>query len=332
MQEQALYSIGRLAELSGLPVKTIRYYSDIGILPPAARTDAGHRRYGDGDLARLQLVRSLRQLGLDLVAAARLVEGRDDLREILAAHARTLEARLHSLQRQLAVARAAAAGPTESTLARLLQLISLDERERRRLLEDFWGGRPLMSPRPFATIDGSEGPALGVVELPTEPTLHQLDAWLELAMLVTDEDFQRVTAANAAWGAQLGPALTQTVGLVQHVRKQKLTPEAAEAGDVVGKFARACSTVFERRDSPEFRAWLADQVQAHTDPRGERYWQLSEQIRGHPRGEATQSGSRGGVFPWLIQALRAHAESSPAPKRTPRRRPSATGDGRSRGG
>jgi DNA-binding transcriptional MerR regulator len=284
MQEQAPYSIGRLAGLSGLPVKTIRYYSDLGILPPAARTGAGHRRYR--------------------------------------AHARTLEARLHSLQRQLAVARAAAAGPTESTLARLLQLVSLDERERRRLLEDFWGGRPLMSPRPSTAIDGSEGPELGVVELPTAPTLNQLDAWLELALLVTDEDFQRVTAANAAWGAQLGPALTETVSLVQHLRRQELTPEAAEAADVVGKFSRACSAAFERRDSPAFRAWLADQVQAHTDSRGERYWQLVDQIRGHTSGEATRSGPRCGVFPWLIQALRAHAESGPAPKRPPRRRPS----------
>jgi DNA-binding transcriptional MerR regulator len=322
MQEQAPYSIGRLSELSGLAVKTIRYYSDLGILPPAARTEAGHRRYGDADLARLQLVRSLRQLGLDLGAAARLVEGRDDLGEILAAHARTLEARLHSLQRQLAVARSAAVSPSEATLARLLQLVSLDERERRRLLEGFWSDRPLMSPGARTALDRGEVSELSVVDLPAEATLDQLDAWLELALLVSDEDFQRVTAANAAWGKQLGPALDRAVNGVQHLREQGLAPVAPEAAEVAGEFSKSCATVFGRRDDPAFRTWLADQIEAHTDPRGERYWQLAEQIRGPRRAEPTQSQPRGGLFPWLIQALRAPAASSPLPKPPARRRSS----------
>jgi len=53
-------SIGELAHLTGLPVKTIRYYSDIGLVPEARRTDAGYRRYDDAGLARLELVRTLR--------------------------------------------------------------------------------------------------------------------------------------------------------------------------------------------------------------------------------------------------------------------------------
>jgi hypothetical protein len=39
----------------------------------------------------------------------------------------------------------------------------------------------------------------GTPELPADPTPEQLDAWLELAELVADEDFQRTTRANAAW-------------------------------------------------------------------------------------------------------------------------------------
>jgi DNA-binding transcriptional MerR regulator len=321
MQEPPPYSIGRLAELSGLAVKTIRYYSDLGILPPSARTEAGHRRYGDGDLARLQLVRSLRQLGLDLGAAARLVEGRDDLGEILAAHVRTIEARLHSLQRQLAVARAALASRSEATLARLLQLVSLDERERSRLLEGFWSDRPLMSPGSSAAPDNGRVSELGVVDLPAEATLDQLDAWLELALLVTDEDFQRVTVANAEWGAQLGPTLTKAVNEVQSLREKGLAPGAPEASRVVGEFSRACARVFGRRDSPAFRAWLADQIDAHTDSRGERYWQLVERLQGQSPGEPPR-WRRGGLFPWLIQALRAHAAPSRVAKPTGRRRSS----------
>ena len=56
------FSIGRLAALTGLPVKTIRFYSDAGLLPPSGRTEAGHRRYTAADVARLQLVWTLRRV------------------------------------------------------------------------------------------------------------------------------------------------------------------------------------------------------------------------------------------------------------------------------
>jgi DNA-binding transcriptional MerR regulator len=60
-------SIGDVARLTGLPVKTIRYYADIGLVPEASRTKASYRRYDEAGLARLELVHALRDLGLDLV-------------------------------------------------------------------------------------------------------------------------------------------------------------------------------------------------------------------------------------------------------------------------
>ncbi|PZS33015.1 MAG: hypothetical protein DLM58_08720 [Pseudonocardiales bacterium] len=73
MQEQAgNLSIGQLASASGLPVKTIRFYSDSGLLP-AHRTAAGHRRYAPADLARLQLIRSLRSLDVNLATITELL-------------------------------------------------------------------------------------------------------------------------------------------------------------------------------------------------------------------------------------------------------------------
>jgi hypothetical protein len=41
-----LLTIGELAERTGLSVRTIRFYSDSGVVPPAGRTDAGYRLYG----------------------------------------------------------------------------------------------------------------------------------------------------------------------------------------------------------------------------------------------------------------------------------------------
>src|SRR5436305_1349494 len=61
----ALLSIGELSSRTGLPVRTIRFYSDSGVLPPASRTDAGYRQYGTDALPRLGLVRTLRDLAAD---------------------------------------------------------------------------------------------------------------------------------------------------------------------------------------------------------------------------------------------------------------------------
>ena len=62
----ATFTIGELSRRTGLPVKTIRFYSDEGLLPPTERTDAGYRLYDTAAMARLELVRTLRELGLGL--------------------------------------------------------------------------------------------------------------------------------------------------------------------------------------------------------------------------------------------------------------------------
>jgi DNA-binding transcriptional MerR regulator len=52
--------IGELSRLTGLPVRTIRFWSDEGLVPPEGRTPAGYRLYGPDALVRLGLVRTLR--------------------------------------------------------------------------------------------------------------------------------------------------------------------------------------------------------------------------------------------------------------------------------
>ncbi|MFC5723968.1 MerR family transcriptional regulator [Streptomyces gamaensis] len=63
MNDGTLYSIGELARLTGLTVKTIRFRSDTGVVPPTDRTPAGYRLYDQEALARLGLVRTLRLRG-----------------------------------------------------------------------------------------------------------------------------------------------------------------------------------------------------------------------------------------------------------------------------
>src|SRR3954452_5641517 len=58
--------VGALARRSGLTVRTLHHYDAIGLLKPSLHTGAGHRLYTAGDVARLQQVLSLRQLGFSL--------------------------------------------------------------------------------------------------------------------------------------------------------------------------------------------------------------------------------------------------------------------------
>jgi DNA-binding transcriptional MerR regulator len=67
------YGIGELARRTGVGVPTIRYYGDIGLLPPAGRGAGGHRIYGDSHMKRLQFIRRCRQLGFS----------QDDVRALL---------------------------------------------------------------------------------------------------------------------------------------------------------------------------------------------------------------------------------------------------------
>lgn len=59
-------TIGALAERTGFPAKTIRYYESIGLLPAPKRSDGGYRLYGPGDESRLGFIAKAKQLGLSL--------------------------------------------------------------------------------------------------------------------------------------------------------------------------------------------------------------------------------------------------------------------------
>jgi DNA-binding transcriptional MerR regulator len=65
------YSVGDVAALAGVSVRTLHHYDEIGLLRPSGRTAAGHRRYGSGDLQRLRRILFYRELdfGLEEIAA-----------------------------------------------------------------------------------------------------------------------------------------------------------------------------------------------------------------------------------------------------------------------
>jgi DNA-binding transcriptional MerR regulator len=68
------YSVGRLAELAHVTVRTLHHYDEIGLLSPSDRSSAGYRRYHDADLERLQQIRYYRELGFSLEEIAAILD------------------------------------------------------------------------------------------------------------------------------------------------------------------------------------------------------------------------------------------------------------------
>ena len=116
-------SIGALSRRTGIPVKTIRYYSEIGLVPETRRTRSGYRHYDGSALVRLELVRALRELGLDLATIRSILDRRAELTQIAAAQVEAIDAQIRLLRLRRAVLRRLAAGhPSEQEVERVHQL------------------------------------------------------------------------------------------------------------------------------------------------------------------------------------------------------------------
>ena len=97
--------IGELAEQAGISTKAIRYYEQIGILAPPARTAAGYRTYDQVAIGRLTFVRAAQAVGLTLGEIRQIIAFRDDgqapcahVTGLLQRHAADLEVRIRELQ------------------------------------------------------------------------------------------------------------------------------------------------------------------------------------------------------------------------------------------
>lgn len=133
-------NISQISQRSGLPVKTIRYYEDIGLITPARRSN-GYRDFSEADMHKLAFLGRARTLGFSIEDCRTLLElwedqsrASADVRQLAQEHLRRVEAKLDDLQQM------------RDTLARLVRDCAGDTRPDCPILKDLagqgGGGRP----------------------------------------------------------------------------------------------------------------------------------------------------------------------------------------------
>jgi Cu(I)-responsive transcriptional regulator len=100
-----MYTIGAAAKKTDMPIKTIRYYSDIGLVRPCGHSDKGYRLYDDRALRRLIFVRRARAFGFSLKTCRNLLalysdqsRASADVKAITIDHISEIDSKLRELQ------------------------------------------------------------------------------------------------------------------------------------------------------------------------------------------------------------------------------------------
>ncbi|MEV7952477.1 MerR family transcriptional regulator [Streptomyces sp. NPDC088141] len=317
MDGDALHSIGDLARRTGLTVKTVRFYADRGIVPPTDRSPAGYRRYDTQAVARLELVRTLRELGLDLTTIGKVMDRELSLPEVAAAHAEALTALIGTLRTRRAVLTAVARrGSTPEELDLMHRLAKLSEDQRRNLMGEFldaaFGG--LDADAAFTGITRSMTP-----ELPDDAGNEQVEAWIELAELSQDPDFRAVVrrlagyhAAMRAQGDPTGPRRDPAATVRDHVASALaagIAPASPWADPVVEAVMARCAHDVGHPDDTDLRHRLLTVLETANDPRRLRYAQLLAVINAWPPPDDPTP-----AFTWFTEALRARLPGVGAPR------------------
>ena len=296
-----LLTISELAGRVGVAVRTIRFWSDEGLIPIARRSAAGYRLYDEQAVARLTLVRLLRELGLGLESVQAILRREQTLAEVASLHVAALDAQIRGLRVQRALLAAAARkGTTAEEVTMIQRFATLTAEEKRQTLERFVARsfEGLALEGPSARIADSMKHAAS--ELPDDPSDTQIEAWIELLELVSDEAFaarvreMAIAGSHAATAAPLpGPDPTKVRELVAPALARGVAPDSDEGRAILRQLLPPELAAEQRRT-------LRQQLATFSDARVERYWQLIGILQGRPPFAASVP-----LFAWVIEALAA---------------------------
>ncbi|NLU73396.1 MerR family transcriptional regulator [Streptomyces sp. HNM0575] len=266
-----LYSIGDAARRTGLSVSAIRYYADEDVVPPTRLTAGGFRQYDVHAVARLELVRTLRDLGAGLDDIRRVLAAETTLHDLAVTHLRLVEDRLRQFRARRAVLRTITRQHTTAEQVGLMhKLVSMSDDDRDQLIDRFWD---------FVTDGLDVHP--GYVErlhnqrpyLPEEPSTEQLEAWIELAEIVQDEEFRTALRHffHRAFATEQGKLIAspEMMDRIERHRELHLEARAAKETGVPADSPHA-RDIAERvaADSAELVAAITGETDVGTTRRG----------------------------------------------------------------
>jgi DNA-binding transcriptional MerR regulator len=327
---EELHLIGDVARRTGLSVSAIRYYSDEGLVEPTDETDGGHRLYDAEAIVRLEFIRTLRDLETGLDQVRRVLTGTTELRDLLAEHLEVIETRTHDLQGKRAVLRALVRNESTQERARLLQrLVTMSDAQRQALVDDFLAEVSDGMPADVADRLREARP-----QLPDDPSPEQLDAWIDLAELLQDDDYRTVTRdyLRETYASEIGRRMAEpdvqtfirsagedVVPRLSAAYASGLSPDDPHAGRLAEQFVQQAAAASGVIVDDDLRSRLAaryreiDELLTHTlEDEGYRasegrYLDLVAIIDGMPGPEASVRGGidLGGFGDWLSRAILA---------------------------
>ncbi len=293
------WSIGELAEQAGTTVKTVRFYSDRGLLPEAGRSSGGHRRYGPEALDRLRTIRSLRSLDLPVPEIGRVLERDDALEDAIAGRLRELGSQLAALRWREAALQLLHDSPAEERADRLRLIGAITSPPSTAPMARYW--RWLLPPRlPRRLFSAIVEEA--VPQPPGDPSPAQVLAFARLHALTTAArpDLCRPQTSVPDQGkppAAVYEGLSEAYALAGAELTARQPPRTGDALDCfVAVHAEALGTT----DTPAFRRQLDDFLRLTAHPVMDRYWVLAAEAAGGPDADRPTMGAS---HDWLHTAL-----------------------------
>ena len=128
-------NIGTVAEKSGVPAKTIRYYESIGLIPSANRRENGYRTYSDIEMHTLHFIKRARSLGFSVEEVRELLDLWQNRRRSSASVKAVATAHVRALDRKIAELKSMG-----STLANVIERCRGDDRPDCPILDDLADG------------------------------------------------------------------------------------------------------------------------------------------------------------------------------------------------
>jgi DNA-binding transcriptional MerR regulator len=297
------YTIGEVAKLTSVPVKTIRHYADSGILPPAKRTAANYRLFDQRSVWQLELIRTLRHLDFSLDEIKEILAGRLEIPTAIDLQITAIDQEIEHLSTVRDLLRQAreSLGDEDQQLdllRRIGQAVTMSQEQRGRELVS--GFAAMMSEEPLPETWTDHLLQSARQHLPEHPTPEQAAAWAELLALLEDEQFLTATREHGAgfwqmtsqsnfdaeqWNAKM--AEINDRGLAAY--HAGASPESDEVREIALDYAQLFAGTQGQDLDDEFLTSFAEMASGFIDERSRRIWDLMERSGWQDAAETLRS-------------------------------------------